>query len=191
MKKLLVFTALTAAMACGSSDQQAKEEKPQGPLSKSANPESFNTAFGKLLSDYYHLKDGFVSENDTAITLYAKNLVKDADSLNPKQLKADTVIVATAVTYAQGISAELKGLLGEKNIDAKRKSFEMVGKQLYDLIRTVQYDREIVYHEYCPMAFNDEGADWLSNSSDIRNPYIPKKMLTCGEVKDSINYIKK
>ncbi|MFX4520371.1 hypothetical protein ABTA72_19455, partial [Acinetobacter baumannii] len=60
-------------------------------------------------------------------------------------------------------------------------------EQLYDFIRTVQYDREVVYHEYCPMAFNDQGATWLSNSSDIKNPYLPKKMLHCGEVKDSID----
>ena len=62
--------------------------------------------------------------------------------------------------------------------------------QLFDLIRTVQYDKEVVYLQHCPMAFNEQGAEWLSNSTDIRNPYIPKKMLTCGEVKDSASFKK-
>ncbi|MFM9735850.1 hypothetical protein, partial [Streptomyces niveiscabiei] len=84
--------------------------------------------------------------------------------------------------YKMGIAAELKGLLGEKDREEKRKAFQMASEQLYDFIRTVQYDREVVYHEYCPMAFNDQGATWLSNSSDIKNPYLPKKMLHCGEV---------
>jgi hypothetical protein len=46
----------------------------------------------------------------------------------------------------------------------------------------------------CPMAFNDtETANWISNSSEIINPYLgnnhPKYkagMLHCGELKDSI-----
>ena len=54
---------------------------------------------------------------------------------------------------------------------------------MYDLIRTVRYDQEVVYHQFCPMAFNDAGAYWLSGTADIKNPYFGKKMLTCGEVK--------
>jgi Cu(I)/Ag(I) efflux system membrane fusion protein len=38
------------------------------------------------------------------------------------------------------------------------------------------------------MAFNDAGAYWLSKTSDIKNPYFGKKMLICGEVKDSLDF---
>jgi hypothetical protein len=79
-------------------------------------------------------------------------------------------------------------LLGVKLLDEKRRSFQMISDQLYDLVRTVRYDRQVVYHTFCPMAFNDEGAYWLSNSSDIKNPYFGPKMLTCGEVKDSLDF---
>ena len=30
------------------------------------------------------------------------------------------------------------------------------------------------------MAFNNEGAYWLSDAEQIRNPYFGDKMLTCG-----------
>jgi hypothetical protein len=126
-----------------------------------------------------------------AIYPAAKSLMVSADSLKLGELKADSNIVNTARIYSQGISSELKGLLGEKDLEAKRKSFQMVSDQLYDLIRTVRYDQAIVYHDYCPMAFNDQGANWLSNTAGIRNPYIPKKMITCGEVKDSIDFRQK
>jgi hypothetical protein len=43
-----------------------------------------------------------------------------------------------------------------------------------------------LYVEYCPMAFDDKGASWLSSSKEIRNPYFGDKMLTCGEVKETI-----
>ena len=70
----------------------------------------------------------------------------------------------------------------------------MISEGLYNLVRTVKYDRQKLYHQHCPMAFNDEEeAWWISNSNKIENPYMGKNhptyhagMLGCGEVKDSI-----
>ncbi|WP_339699165.1 DUF3347 domain-containing protein [uncultured Marixanthomonas sp.] len=39
-----------------------------------------------------------------------------------------------------------------------------------------------IYKQYCPMAFNNKGAYWLSESKDIMNPYFGDKMLKCGRV---------
>ena len=189
MKKYLLYSMALLLTACGSNDKKTKQAAQlQGPLTKSANSEAFNQSFGELMADYYNLKDNFIAEKDSGIAQSARSLLVAADSLKLTELKGDSNIIATAMTYSLGISSEIKGLLGEKNIEGKRKSFQMVSDQLYDLIRTVQYDRAIVYHDYCPMAFNDQGANWLSNTADIRNPYIPKKMITCGEVKDSIDF---
>jgi len=188
MKRYVIYGILILLSACGSDKKEKVPEQPQGPLARSANSDAFNQSFGKLLGDYYSLKDNFVEEKDLLITKSAESLMVSVDSLQLGELKADTNIIATAQTYTLGISSELKGLVGEKDMEAKRKSFQMVSDQLYDLIRTVQYDRAIIYHDYCPMAFNDQGANWLSNSPAIRNPYIPKKMITCGEIKDSIDF---
>lgn len=189
MKQFFLYGVVVFLTACGNRDEKAKEPaQPQAPLTKSANSDAFNQSFGQLLADYYSLKENFIAEKDSGIAQSARSLMVSADSLQLDELMADSNIVSTARTYTLGISAELKGLLGEKGLEEKRKSFQMVGDQLYDLIRTVQYDRAVVYHDYCPMAFNDQGANWLSNTAEIRNPYIPKKMLTCGEVKDSIDF---
>ncbi|MCW3088761.1 MAG: Co/Zn/Cd efflux system rane fusion protein [Sediminibacterium sp.] len=192
MKKYIIYGMAFVLAACSSNDQKEKTPEPaQVALTKSANSDAFNQSFGKLLDNYYALKDDFVAEKKAQVDSAAAIMLVSVDSLQLQELKADTNIVATAKTYTDGISSELKGLIGEKDIEAKRKSFQMVGDQLYDLIRTVQYDRAVVYHQFCPMAFNDQGANWLSNSPDIRNPYIPKKMLHCGEVKDSIDFRQK
>jgi Cu(I)/Ag(I) efflux system membrane fusion protein len=44
----------------------------------------------------------------------------------------------------------------------------------------------VVYHQYCPMAFSDEGANWLSINERIQNPYLPETMPGCGEVIERI-----
>jgi uncharacterized protein YcfL len=182
---IIVITLLI--VACKSEDDKPKvEDVRQSPLSQSGNTTAFDESFKALLSNYYLLKDNFIAENDTAVNSAAKKLIIAADSLKVNELKADTNIIANAKQYAQSISSEAKGLVGEKDIEAKRKSFNVLSNQLYDLIRNVQFNKETVYYQHCPMAFNEAGADWLSSSSEIKNPYLPKKMISCGEVRDSI-----
>lgn len=193
MKRILAFSLILFLAACGGNDEKAAvTEAPQAPLGQSANSDTFNLVFGKMLDSYFQLKDQFIKENDTLITKGTEQLITDINAAGGVlgELKADSSIVSTAKTYTTGIRNELTALKQEKDIEERRKSFQVLSEQLYDLIRTVKYDRAVVYHQYCPMAFNDAGAFWLSNSSDIRNPYLPKKMLICGEVKDSIDFRK-
>lgn len=191
MKKIFLFTLPFFAIACSSDDEKKPVEIPQAPLTQSNNGEVFNKKFEGLLSNYYSLQQSFVKEDTTAIGITAKALMLAADSLPLKLLKADTVIIETAKGNAQNISDDIKGLLGEKDLENKRKSFEIISNHLLELTRVVQYDRAVVYLIHCPMAFNNKGADWLSNSDEVINPYLPKIMPSCGEVKDSIDYRKK
>lgn len=188
MKKILLLSLPLFFMACSSDDKKLPEPQPQSPLSQSNNSEVFNKSFALILSSYYDLKNAFVKEDTIKITIAANALKTAADSVKISELKADAAIVETAKLNAQNLSDELKGLLGESGIENKRKSFVIVTNDVYDLIRVVHYDREKVYMQHCPMAFDNKGADWLSNTAEIENPYIPKKMLDCGEVKDSVDF---
>jgi len=176
-------------MSCSSNDEKAKPaEVPQAALTQSKNNEAFNNSFAAVLNSYYSLKDAFVKEDTVKVNIAATELKKAADSLKLNELKADDLIIETAKINATTIADEVKGLLGETGLDNKRKSFQMITNELYVLVRAVRYDKEVIYFTHCPMAFNNKGADWLSNSSEIVNPYLPKKMLDCGEVKDSVDF---
>jgi uncharacterized protein YdbL (DUF1318 family) len=190
MKKYLIIACVCAAAACGGSSETkpAEETKKDEPLAQSQNSADFNAKFTNFLSNYYHLKDAFVLSNNEMAVTSANLLAGSADSLDVKEVKADSSIVEMAKGYVQTVSAEAKALAQEKDLEAKRKSFQLISDAMYDLVRTVRFDKEVVYHQYCPMAFNDAGGYWLSATADIKNPYFGKKMLTCGEVKDSIDF---
>jgi Cu(I)/Ag(I) efflux system membrane fusion protein len=189
MKNLPIYIILLALSACNNIEKKEISAVRSSVLNgKMVQSVAFNQSFKKALNTYYNLKDQFIAESVPAIQLSANRLLKDMDSLLVKELKGDTTEINTAQSYIDGIAAEIKGLLGENSLEAKRKSLQMISEQFYDLIRTVQYDQDKIYHEYCPKAFNDDGATWLSNSMIIRNPYLPKTMLNCGEVLDSINF---
>lgn len=188
MKRLIFLAAVFILAACGSEDKKAVEEKAVEPLSQSTNSNAFNQSFGLVMDSYYHLKDALVLSNDTLAKASANRLISLADSINMYELKADSNIISMAKGYLDNISAEAKGLAGEKDIEGKRRSFQLISDNMYDLVRTVRYDREKIYQQFCPMAFDDAGAYWLSRTSDIKNPYFGKKMLICGEVKDSLDF---
>ncbi len=172
----------------GQNDKIAPESSvpKQMALVKLANSPAFNKSFKVLLNAYWGLKESFIVEKDSAIAQSARTMILAADSLKLNELKADSNLIFTARTYSEGISSELIGLIGEKEILSKRRSFQMVSDQLYDLIRTVQYNQELLYHAYCNNAFDDQGAYWICLPNETQNPYLPKSTKTCCEIKDTI-----
>jgi hypothetical protein len=200
---LLLVIVLIAALAIWKlflNEPQSKPETPKDkPLAISKNSSTFNQSFGELMTSYYALKDALVDWDTVRADQAALALQQQADSLPVKQIRADSSIVLNALNLAGSISNEVKGFIGEPTIEQKRREFNMITEELYNLIRNVQYDGQIVYHIRCPMAFNEtEEGFWLSNTSKIANPYLgnkhPKynnKMVGCGEIVDSLNFAKK
>jgi hypothetical protein len=200
---LILVIVLIAAVAVwklflNKADNKPEPEKDK-PLAIGKNSDAFTRSFSELMSSYYQLKDALVDWDTTKANQAALLIKQRADSLPMKQLKADSTIVLTAQNLAGSVSNEVNGFVGEPTIEQKRREFNMITDELYNLIRTVRYDGETIYHERCPMAFNEtEEGFWLSNTNKIVNPYLgnkhPKynsKMVGCGEVVDSLDFSKK
>lgn len=190
MQKALLVFAVLFSFSCNNSEPSRAEGAAAAPVvftGTSGNSAAFNVSFKKALQDYYELKEQFIKENMAGIDTVASVLQYSVNHILTDSLSGDSTILMVAKTYVTGIDAELIGLKGEQDLEEKRRAFQMVGEQFYDLIRTVQYDQEVIYHVYCSSVFNDEGASWLSSSTQIRNPYRPKTLPDCGEIRDSID----
>ncbi len=190
MNKYLYIIAALFLFACKGREEKSKEVKDLPVAEQSTmHSEAFNASFENLLNRYYELRDALVAGDTVAANRSASLLMESANGVKLDELKSidtDNIIIPTAQTYTGGITSESEGLLGETNIEDKRRSFQMISAGLFDLTRTIRYDKEKVYLLHCPMAFNNTGADWLSSSTEIKNPYFGSKMLTCGSVKDSV-----
>ena len=201
-KALLLVVVLAAALGVAylllhKNSSSAPAEKRDVPLTVSANSSAFNRSFASMMEDYYKLSDAFADGDTAAIREKANKLSISVDSLKLNQLKADTAIIATAVSLAQSIPGEIAGLNGETKMEQKKREFYMVSEMLYNLIRTVRYTGGTIYHMECPMAFSDSSeAYWLSASSTIVNPYLGKnnpadkdKMPDGAKINDSIHFV--
>ena len=74
-----------------------------------------------------------------------------------------------------------------KDIDAQRTLYADLSKDFIERVKGSGLNSGEIYVEYCPMALNNKGAAWLSNQKEIRNPYFGESMMTCGEVKETLN----
>jgi hypothetical protein len=129
-----------------------------------------NDKVGTAYLHYIHLKDALVASNAGEAKKAAGELEKSLASVpdNKQAVEAAKVISS---------SADLKD---------QRKTFSSLSNAMAKLVKESKLASGSLYVEYCPMANNNEGAFWLSNEKEIKNPYFGDMMLKCGSVKETI-----
>jgi len=83
------------------------------------------------------------------------------------------------------LRGSLKGIAGALSLNIARDAFEILSKEMTQLITTngINGDRN-VYQYYCSMAFDNKGALWLQDTETTSNAYFGASMLRCGSQKD-------
>ncbi len=140
-----------------------------------------------FLSAYYALKDAFV-ESDSALAIQTASRLSAVAGNLPLNKIDDPAEQQAAQKRLDSLKNEIEGLAGEDSIEGMRGVFEDISGMTYQLIKTIGLKNKTVYRTYCPMAFDDKGAYWLSNSAAIRNPFFGHKMINCGEVKQTLEF---
>ncbi|HEX4959109.1 MAG TPA: DUF3347 domain-containing protein [Lacibacter sp.] len=193
MKYVLMLMLLTVGFVACKNDEDKQSDTPATEEKKEGNgnrySETFTVSINNVLNAYYNLKDAFVKSDTVAVNAAGTQLKNLLDSLKLDEVQQKDTVAFSSISGRPGdAAAEITAMLSEKELEKKRESFEMISGAFYDLLRAVRPNGVTAYYQYCPMAFNDKGAYWLSNADSIRNPYFGKKMLTCGEVKETLKY---
>jgi DNA-binding transcriptional regulator WhiA len=127
----------------------------------------------ELLSLYYNIKDALVASNGSMAATYAGAFVKITDGLDSKVMSEGSI--QTLGKHARRISET-------RDLKKQREYFASLSATMIEVAKTVKLSDKPIYHAYCPM----KKTPWLSNEKAIKNPYYGSAMLTCGEVKETI-----
>jgi hypothetical protein len=146
--------------------------------------QKFQQQIATVFTSYVNLKDAFVASD-------SKKIIQEASGTSEALSKVDMKLVSGAahndwMNYHSPIQGALKEIQSSGDIEAQRKSFSALSDNLYKSIKAFGLGGKEAFYEYCPMAFDNEGAYWLSDQEQIRNPYFGDKMLTCGSVKEKL-----
>lgn len=144
-------------------------------------PETFQKDFTTVLSTYFGLKDALVESDVEAVRSEAREMLKGVESLRTENLGA------MEVTHINEMAQMLQAISENEILENQREHFILLSKNMIAFTSNLDDLDAPVFVQHCPMANTDKGADWLSLSEEIRNPYYGDAMLTCGEVIKRIN----
>ena len=135
---------------------------------------------------YIDLKDAMVGGSNFEIANKAPAVSQALEAVDMTLVKGEAHLHWMEVHGVMKSSLDL--ISKSNNRDQQRLEFINLSNALINSVRSygTNYDSPL-YIQYCPMANNDQGANWISKEENIINPYFGDMMLTCGSVEETIN----
>jgi len=193
MRLIYIFITgcLISLTACKNNEKAAVDNNNtaantvMAPVSSRLNHSATQQLMG-VVTRYYALKNALVAAKAPAAETAAAELALSARHMQTV-LAEDTVNKAALAPFLDSVVTQCSAvqIIKDETCEQQRIVFEVISSNMYALLKKADVRNARIFHQYCPMAFNDKGAYWLSGESDILNPYFGKKMLECGEVTDS------
>lgn len=170
---------------CGMELTEPVKSEAVQPTTATATTEATTTvSIKEIVSNYLQLKNAFTKDNTNDAATAGKALETalrnfDKSALTAEQKKTFEDIESDAVEHAEHIGANAGKLAHQ------REHFDMLSKDMYDLVKAFGAGQTL-YKDFCPMYNDNKGAIWLSETKEIKNPYLGKSMPTCGTMKEEL-----
>jgi Cu(I)/Ag(I) efflux system membrane fusion protein len=146
-------------------------------------PQAFRQQITVVAEAYFEVKNALVDDNADAAKTASTKLKNVLSKVDMKLLQGQ------AHDHWMALEKQLSDAAGmtekAEDIDSQREYFEKLSEQVLEMTESFGLEIDKTFKQFCPMAFDDKGAYWLSEMEEIRNPYFGDDMLTCGEVKES------
>ncbi|RAI93948.1 efflux RND transporter periplasmic adaptor subunit [Algoriphagus yeomjeoni] len=142
---------------------------------------AFQSQVTQLTEEYFKVKNSLVNDDAVATQKAAASIKSNLSKVDMNLVKGSAYDQWMSIRTEVQKAAEM--IAKETDIAKQRIHFAPLSQAFLDMTETFGLTKDKVYKEFCPMAFDNKGAYWLSESEQIRNPYFGQSMLTCGEVK--------
>ena len=149
-----------------------------------STPDDFKEQLQQVLAMYLALKDALVSTDAALAQSKVAPLQNALSAVDMALLKGDTHMYWMDQLGALTGHTEKIALL--EDVEEQRKQFDFLSQALINSIKVFGIPGSTYYVQHCPMANDNQGADWISDITEINNPYFGDVMLRCGVTTDTI-----
>jgi Cu(I)/Ag(I) efflux system membrane fusion protein len=147
-------------------------------------PAEFSLQLQAFVKTYFSIQEALAGDDPKAATAASTLAKSTLDEIDMALLKGEAHMVW--MDHLKQLNGGLRLLKSADRIESQREAFQALSQQLIKTIQAFPVP-EAVYQAYCPMAFDNAGAQWLQANEDILNPYFGEMMLRCGEVQKNFN----
>ena len=146
-------------------------------------PQAFQQQITRLANAYFEVKNGLVADDLVAAKSALGGVESSLGQVGMEGLKGQAHDHWMALN--QQLTEAVKMMRDETALDGLRQHFAMLSENMLEATESFGLKKDKVYKDFCPMAFDNKGAFWLSETEEILNPYFGDAMLSCGEVKQT------
>lgn len=142
-----------------------------------------NQPLDPVFNNYFDVKDALVQTDAASSSKNAAALLATIGDVKMDKLEMDVHMVWMKVLT--DLKKDAKYIADSKDVSQQRDRFINLSKNMYALLKISKTETPI-YYQFCPMANDGKGANWLSKESVIKNPYYGSQMLSCGKTVETI-----
>lgn len=146
---------------------------------------TIKSSLSKIVADYLSIKNALTNDKGSEAASASKSMLKSINQLDESRFTAEQKKDFDKVVGDLQENAEHIGDNADK-LDHQRFHFASMSDDMYVLVKAFGAGR-LVYHDHCPMFNENKGAIWISETKEIKNPYLGTEMPTCGTVEEIIN----
>ena len=146
--------------------------------------DAFRAQLTEVVEAYLEVRDAFVASDEEAARAHLAGVDEALDAVDMMELEGDAH--DAWMEDLEAMQSHLGHIDHAETIDELRAEFSTISQILAYSAEQFGIDGPL-YRKFCPMAFDEDGAYWLSRDDEIQNPYLPETMLTCGEVIEQLD----
>ena len=156
------------------------EGMPPG-VTRTSIPESFVLSLKPVYAAYLDAQESLAADD-------LNGFVQAVADLEPAiGLVVDVGLVGEPLSDWRRAAARLRVEGPVASAEDARTRFKRMSEGVIALQRRFGHEGNETWHvAYCPMAFDNTGAEWLQRGTTISNPYFGSKMLRCGEIRNVV-----
>lgn len=137
----------------------------------------------EVYDSYFAVKDALVRTDGAAASTSSKTLFTEINNVKMDKLSMDVHMAWMKVF--ENLKEDAEHIADIKDIGRQRDHFISLSKNIYEVMKISKQETP-TYYQFCPMANDGKGANWLSKENAIKNPYYGSQMLNCGNTVETI-----
>jgi len=142
-------------------------------------------ALGEVVDTYLAVQEALAGDDLPA----ARDAAADSDgAIDRVPPPADEAARARWETIARDLAAHGARIAQAPGLEEARAAFAGLSRAITLLLQSFGNPLSTPLHlAHCPMAFGDEGGDWVQRGVDVENAYFGEEMFTCGAIRARID----
>jgi hypothetical protein len=199
MKNVIIGLAMVAATlaACNSNSNKSSESQNRSKDTQVISQTDNTTvttlsdtdaqnavSIKEIVNQYLQIKNALSNDNGKDAAIAGNAFVELMGKMDKISLATDKKKIWDDISDDAKEMAEHIGENADK-LEHQREHFEMLSKDIYDLVKAFGSD-QVLYKVFDSMYNNGKGAFWLSETKEIKNPYMGKAMSNSGSIQEEI-----